>query len=210
MNSFKFLEYVVEEEDYATGLRQQKALLTGNMPHVMFGRNEGGGQRFHGWVDRLLNTDDQALPSLFRNGKGLTGRCRDLPCGGRPKPGRGAMRLPPQSCCRRTTVRDGASLRHRCCLRPCSPVAHNPTKGRTRKRPSHRKPRGSKPRQSARTRTATPTSATCTFTPSIRLTLSSWVREGPPTTPTGTRRAKHLPIPRDSSCNSRGRSTSRR
>ena len=66
---FKFLEYVVEEEDYATGLRQQKALLTGNMPHVMFGRNEGGGQRFHGWVDRLLKTDDQALPSLFLNGK---------------------------------------------------------------------------------------------------------------------------------------------
>ncbi len=65
---FKFLEYVVREEDYATGLRLQKALLTGTMPHVQFGRNEGGGQRFHSWVDRLLETDDQALPLLFQNG----------------------------------------------------------------------------------------------------------------------------------------------
>ncbi len=62
---FKFLEYVVREEDYATGLRQQKALLTGAMPHVMFGRNEGGGQCFHGWVDKLIQTDDQRLPALF-------------------------------------------------------------------------------------------------------------------------------------------------
>ena len=65
---FKFLEYVVKEEDYATGLRQQKALLTGHMPYVQFGRNEGGGQCFHRWVDRLLETDDQALPALFQNG----------------------------------------------------------------------------------------------------------------------------------------------
>ncbi len=67
---FKFLEYVVAEEDYATGLKLQKALLTGTMPHVMFGRNEEGGQRFHGWVDKILETDDQMLPSLFPNGKG--------------------------------------------------------------------------------------------------------------------------------------------
>ncbi len=66
---FKFLEYVVKDEDYATGLRQQRALRTGNMPHVLFGRNEGGVQRFHGWVDRLVETDDRALPSLFRNGR---------------------------------------------------------------------------------------------------------------------------------------------
>ena len=70
---FKFLEYVVQEEDYATGLRQQKALLTGAMPHVQFGRNEGGGQRFHAWVDRLLETDDQALPTLFQNGHANNG-----------------------------------------------------------------------------------------------------------------------------------------
>ena len=62
---FKFLEYVVREEDYATGLRLQKALRTGTMPHVQFGRNEGGGQLFHAWVEKLLETDDQALPGLF-------------------------------------------------------------------------------------------------------------------------------------------------
>ena len=73
---FKFLEYVVREEDYATGLRQQKALLTGAMPHVQFGRNEGGGQRFHHWVDWLLETDDQALPSLFQNGRAHNGAHR--------------------------------------------------------------------------------------------------------------------------------------
>ena len=71
---FKFLEYVVQEEDYATGLRQQKALLTGAMPYVQFGRNEGGGQRFHAWVDRLIETDDQALPALFQNGRANGGR----------------------------------------------------------------------------------------------------------------------------------------
>lgn len=70
---FKFLEYVVQEEDYATGLRLQKALRTGAMPHVQFGRNEGGGQRFHAWVDKLLETDDQALPGLFGQGAASNG-----------------------------------------------------------------------------------------------------------------------------------------
>jgi hypothetical protein len=31
----------------------------------MFGKNEGGGQSFHGWVDKILNTPDKKLPSLF-------------------------------------------------------------------------------------------------------------------------------------------------
>jgi phenylpropionate dioxygenase-like ring-hydroxylating dioxygenase large terminal subunit len=62
---FSFLETVVRDEDYATGLRQQRALATGMKTEVMFGRNEGGGQRFHGWVDRLLETDDADLPKLF-------------------------------------------------------------------------------------------------------------------------------------------------
>ena len=62
---FKLLEYVVQVEDYGTGLRQQKALETGQKDHVLFGRNEGGGQRFHGWVDRIIETDDDGLNSLF-------------------------------------------------------------------------------------------------------------------------------------------------
>ena len=62
---FKLLEYVVEVEDYATGIRQQRALKAGGRDHVLFGRNEGGGQRFHGWVDRLLQADDTAVKAMF-------------------------------------------------------------------------------------------------------------------------------------------------
>jgi phenylpropionate dioxygenase-like ring-hydroxylating dioxygenase large terminal subunit len=62
---FKLLEYVVREEDYATGLRQQQALLTGAKKNVMFGRNEGGGQRFHQWLDQILAADDQQLSEMF-------------------------------------------------------------------------------------------------------------------------------------------------
>jgi nitrite reductase/ring-hydroxylating ferredoxin subunit len=65
---FKLLEYVVQVEDYETGLRQQKSLETGVIDEVMFGRNEGGGQRFHGWVERLLAASDNELPSLFQKG----------------------------------------------------------------------------------------------------------------------------------------------
>jgi nitrite reductase/ring-hydroxylating ferredoxin subunit len=67
---FSFLERVVRDEDYATGLKQQKALATGVKSHVMFGRNEGGGQRFHGFLDDLLETEDQDLErflSAFSN-----------------------------------------------------------------------------------------------------------------------------------------------
>lgn len=62
---FKLLEYVVEVEDYGTGLRQQKALEAGGRDHVLFGRNEGGGHRFHGWVERLIKADDKELNELF-------------------------------------------------------------------------------------------------------------------------------------------------
>jgi hypothetical protein len=62
---FELLGYVVREEDYATGLRQQRALATGAKSHVLFGRNEGGGQRFHRWLEHLLVLDDAALASAF-------------------------------------------------------------------------------------------------------------------------------------------------
>ncbi len=62
---FKFLEHVVRDEDYATGLKQQKALRTGAKSHVMFGRNEAGGQNFHRWLDRIVDAPDEALPALF-------------------------------------------------------------------------------------------------------------------------------------------------
>jgi phenylpropionate dioxygenase-like ring-hydroxylating dioxygenase large terminal subunit len=62
---FDFLKFVVESEDYATGLRQQQALMSGTKEHVMFGRNEAGGQNFHQWLDRILKADDSELPALF-------------------------------------------------------------------------------------------------------------------------------------------------
>ena len=62
---FAFLEGVVRDEDYATGLRQQKALEAGNREFVLFGRNEEGGQRFHSWVETILNTPDSELAGLF-------------------------------------------------------------------------------------------------------------------------------------------------
>jgi hypothetical protein len=64
---FSLLEYVVKIEDYDTGLRQQKALLAGGLDHVLFGRNEGGGQEFHRWVQKLLETDDNDLNALFKS-----------------------------------------------------------------------------------------------------------------------------------------------
>ncbi len=63
-----FLGRVVGEEDYATGKRLQKALATGAKSHLMFGRNEGGGQLFHRWVDAMVEADDKALPKLLANG----------------------------------------------------------------------------------------------------------------------------------------------
>lgn len=64
---FDFLKRVVEDEDYYTGLKQQQALQTGAREQVMFGRNEGGGQRFHQWLQRILDADDVELAALFRS-----------------------------------------------------------------------------------------------------------------------------------------------
>ncbi|HIG42515.1 MAG: aromatic ring-hydroxylating dioxygenase subunit alpha [bacterium] len=65
---FEFLKYVVQEEDYATGLKQQRNLETGVKDHVLFGRNEGGGHNFHRWVDTILETDCADLNKLFETG----------------------------------------------------------------------------------------------------------------------------------------------
>ena len=61
----QLLMKVVRDEDYYTGKRIQKALETGALEHVLFGRNEGGGQRFHAWVQALLETEDADLPKLM-------------------------------------------------------------------------------------------------------------------------------------------------
>ncbi|MEO1062961.1 MAG: SRPBCC family protein [Actinomycetota bacterium] len=63
-----FLDHVVRDEDYFTGIRIQKALATGARDHVLFGRNEGGGQCFHRWVDAVLDADDDELADVFSSG----------------------------------------------------------------------------------------------------------------------------------------------
>ena len=63
-----FLENVVRDEDYATGLKIQRTVKTGAKKVLHFGRNEGGAQYVHGWLDALLVTPDEDLNELFRNG----------------------------------------------------------------------------------------------------------------------------------------------
>jgi hypothetical protein len=64
-----FLEMVVRDEDYSTGFGIQTAIATGARNSFVFGQNEGGGHRFHGWVERLVNADDQAYDSIFTSGR---------------------------------------------------------------------------------------------------------------------------------------------
>ena len=63
-----FLEHVVRDEDYYTGLRIQRAVKTGAKTEFLFGRNEGGGHRFHRWVDQLIALDDDELAARFASG----------------------------------------------------------------------------------------------------------------------------------------------
>ena len=63
-----FLENVVRDEDYATGLKIQRTVKTGAKKELIFGRNEGGAQYVHGWLDALLATADEDLDELFRTG----------------------------------------------------------------------------------------------------------------------------------------------
>ena len=60
-----FLEHVVRDEDYATGLKQQRALATAAKEYVLFGRNEGGGQHFHRFLEELLGVEDDALQACL-------------------------------------------------------------------------------------------------------------------------------------------------
>ena len=56
----------MRDEDYYTGLRIQRAVKTGAKSEFLFGRNEGGGHRFHRWVDELIELDDAELADAFR------------------------------------------------------------------------------------------------------------------------------------------------
>ena len=62
-----FLRIVVEDEDYFTGLRLQRALNTGMKEFVNFGLNEGGGQRFHQFLEKMLNTNNDEVSTFFKD-----------------------------------------------------------------------------------------------------------------------------------------------
>ncbi|RMF08397.1 MAG: (2Fe-2S)-binding protein [Alphaproteobacteria bacterium] len=55
-----FLRNVVNDEDYALGLKVQKGLESGAIDKVLFGRNERGNQLFHKYVDYYVNADPTA------------------------------------------------------------------------------------------------------------------------------------------------------
>ena len=61
----KFLQRVVRDEDYAVGKTIGRNLATGAKPNALFGRNEGSGQRFHSWVDALIEAEESDLPEIF-------------------------------------------------------------------------------------------------------------------------------------------------
>jgi phenylpropionate dioxygenase-like ring-hydroxylating dioxygenase large terminal subunit len=60
-----FLGHVVADEDLPTSVAQQRALGSGLMPSVCFGRNEAGLQHFHRWTDQILATENKDLATLF-------------------------------------------------------------------------------------------------------------------------------------------------
>lgn len=55
-----FLGRVVSEEDLPMSREQQKMMDTGLLPQVMMGRNEGGLQHFHAWIDHFVAAPDIA------------------------------------------------------------------------------------------------------------------------------------------------------
>lgn len=51
----EFFDHVVRNEDYYTGIRIGKNIASGAKSEFVFGRNEGGGQFFHTYLDTLLD-----------------------------------------------------------------------------------------------------------------------------------------------------------
>jgi phenylpropionate dioxygenase-like ring-hydroxylating dioxygenase large terminal subunit len=64
-----FLERVVAGEDLVNSFNQQRAMDSGLLREVTYGRNEGGIPRFHEWVGRILATTDEGLNDLFAAGR---------------------------------------------------------------------------------------------------------------------------------------------
>ena len=65
-----FMVKVVEDEDYKTGKEIQRGMRSGALQHVTFGKNEGGTQAFHKWVQAIVDADDAELSDMFATGIG--------------------------------------------------------------------------------------------------------------------------------------------
>jgi carnitine monooxygenase subunit len=55
-----FLGRVVADEDLPMSADQQQVFASGLLPEVQMGRNEGGVQHFHQWIDRFVNAPAEA------------------------------------------------------------------------------------------------------------------------------------------------------
>ncbi|MFN3990837.1 MAG: aromatic ring-hydroxylating oxygenase subunit alpha [Erythrobacter sp.] len=60
-----FLAHVVGDEDLPTSAFQQQVMGTGLLGEVRFGRNEGGLQHFHTWLDRVIAAEDAELREML-------------------------------------------------------------------------------------------------------------------------------------------------
>ena len=64
-----FLGHVVGQEDLPMSRSQQQVLQSGQMREVVFGRNEGGLQQFHTWVERFVTVaPGTSLGKIVANG----------------------------------------------------------------------------------------------------------------------------------------------
>ncbi|MCW1384699.1 aromatic ring-hydroxylating dioxygenase subunit alpha [Novosphingobium sp. KCTC 2891] len=65
-----FLGHVVGEEDLPMSLAQQQVFASGLLPEVQFGRNEGGIQHFHHWLERFVDAPAGApLEGIMAGGR---------------------------------------------------------------------------------------------------------------------------------------------
>ena len=55
----EFIAHVVRDEDLPMSRDQQQILSCGLQKSVQFGRNEGGLQHFHRWVEHCVSTDEK-------------------------------------------------------------------------------------------------------------------------------------------------------
>jgi carnitine monooxygenase subunit len=62
----KFIQTVVRDEDLPMSREQQKAMSSGLLKSVLFGRNEEGLQRYYAWRERVMAAADNTLDQVFR------------------------------------------------------------------------------------------------------------------------------------------------